>query len=222
MKIDVSYRVNTPYLQNLERKIQRAADRAIEQTDRELIDQIEEELKTMYRNIIEEWYAGYSPEFYQRSYSLYDLLEFQRDGGNLSWEFVPENITPFERGGGAEGAYEHAFRYGWHGGATGTDKRGEHRSVPSYRKPYIRSGPLAEGEQVVTRDGSKYIKSGRKKKTGYFGAPFVRWGRTAAQSEPPLAVWRNELAKYDDAIYTKRFNDLFQQHFQEQIASLHL
>lgn len=101
----------------------------------EVLDEMEQDLNQIYYRIIKEFYADYSPVFYDRTGSLYDLLEVEHTSDGLSWGFESDNATAFERGGGSEGLYEHVFRRGWHGGATGTDKKGFTVNVPSWRYP---------------------------------------------------------------------------------------
>lgn len=119
----------------------------------------QKKVEELFRSAVDSFYAAYSPEFYGRSYSLYDALDYQPDEYGIIDDqidndslFSAEGVTPFERGGGSQGLFELVFMEGWHGGAAGTDRRGEERSVPSYRTPYDR---------------------------------YFRWGRQAFRSESP-------------------------------------
>ena len=102
----------------------------------------QEEVEKLFREAVDEFYAAYSPIFYARSYSLYNALEFEPDEYGIVDDqidddglFKANGVTPFERGGGSEGLFEHVFMQGWHGGASGTDHRGESVSSPHYRTP---------------------------------------------------------------------------------------
>lgn len=106
---------------------------------KEFLSEAKDDLRRIYNEVIQEYYSDYSPRYYDRNYSLYSLLELQysdKGSGTLGWVFDTDQATPFERGGGSDGLFEHAFRYGWHGGAAGEDASGDSVSVPHYRTPY--------------------------------------------------------------------------------------
>ena len=105
----------------------------------------QDQVGKMFRESIDEFYAAYSPAYYNRTYSLYDAIQYEPDEYGIIDDqidsdslFSSEYVTPFERGGGSQGLFDLVFMAGWHGGATGTDKRGKSRDVPTYRKPYGR------------------------------------------------------------------------------------
>ena len=138
------------------------------------------QITDIFTDAVRGFYNSYDPFFYNRNESLYNVLDMKPDMyGMLPYVpteqslFTP-NVTPFERGGGAQGLYERVFKQGYHGGATGTDHNGDTREVPSYRTPYPGYAENAE----------KYGSTG-----GYF-----RWGRTAVQSEAPYDVIMREIA----------------------------
>ena len=102
-------------------------------------------ISEIFTSAVDRFYASYDPFYYQRAHSLYDLLDIHGKNvyGILEDEDITEDnlfdksvVTPFERGGGAEGLYELVFKHGYHGGAKGTDANEEKRSRMSYRTPY--------------------------------------------------------------------------------------
>lgn len=147
MKIDWQLHVDNPMIQRLVERVRKAMYEAAYAAAVEILDEMEQDLNKIYYTIIKEFYADYSPVFYDRTGSLYDLLQIKNTGENLNWYFETDNATAFERGGGKEGLYEHVFRQGWHGGATGTDKHGYTVTTPSWRQPipwYSNWGSVAE------------------------------------------------------------------------------
>ena len=102
----------------------------------------QKKVEELFRRAVDEFYASYSPAYYERNYSLYDALEFQPDEYGIIDDQIDSNslfnssqLTAF-RNGDQDGLYNLVFVGGWHGGAAGTDRHGETRTVPSYRVPY--------------------------------------------------------------------------------------
>lgn len=101
------------------------------------------EVTRLFTEAVDKFYDSYDPDFYPRNRSLYGALVPEPDEYGIIDEqidndslFKADNLTPFERGGGSQGLYDLVFMEGWHGGAAGTDRRGETRETPSYRVPY--------------------------------------------------------------------------------------
>ncbi len=116
-----------------------------EKVFREFGEYQQKEVTRLFKEAVKQFYDSYDPDFYPRSRSLYNALNLEPDEYGIIDEqidsdslFSAEGVTPFERGGGSQGLYEHVVMEGWHGGATGTDKRVKTREVPSYRAPYDR------------------------------------------------------------------------------------
>lgn len=147
MKIDWELHINNPVIQRLVARAREAIYNAAKEAAVEVLDEMELNLQEIYRRIIDEFYADYSPDHYERTGSLYNLLDIENKEGTLDWGFESGKATSFERGGGSDGLYEHVFRQGWHGGSTGTDKNGYTVRVPSWRSPvqwYSHWGSVAE------------------------------------------------------------------------------
>ena len=135
MRIDWDVQINNSALQRIVEQAKRALYEAAYAAALDILKEIELDLQRIYNEVVGEFYSSYSPAFYGRNGSLYDLLVFESSGDSVRWGFDPSNATPFERGGGSGALYEHVFRQGWHGGATGTDHNGYSVGTPSYREP---------------------------------------------------------------------------------------
>lgn len=132
----------------------------------EFADHQQKMITNIFVDAVQDFYASYDPIYYNRTWSLYNALvlnpndEYGRFGVQLTASelYDPSGVTPF-RNGDSEGLFDLTIRYGWHGGAAGTDKNGMSVSSPHYRWPYADDGPR-----------------------------FYKWGREAVQSEPPMSV----------------------------------
>lgn len=95
---------------------------------------LEDKIRTTFNLVIQDFYGSYTPRFYSRNESLYDVLQTQINSDSLRIWFDPGQMTPFRSGYvGEDGLYDQVFRKGWHGGAGSGD---EH---PSPGKPYWRT-----------------------------------------------------------------------------------
>lgn len=110
---------------------------------REFGEYQQKEVTRMFKEAVDQFYAAYTPTYYERNRSLYNALEFEPDEYGIVDEqidndslFGSDGLSAFERGGGSGGLFERVFMEGFHGGATGVDWRGEIRTTPSYRTPY--------------------------------------------------------------------------------------
>lgn len=110
---------------------------------REFGEYQQKEVTRLFKEAVDQFYAAYTPTYYERNRSLYNALEFEPDEYGIVDEqidndslFGSDGLSAFERGGGSGGLFERVFMGGFHGGATGIDWRGEIRTTPSYRTPY--------------------------------------------------------------------------------------
>ena len=176
-------------------KINAAVDAAVD----ELFAELKTELKQVYDQVITEFYDEYTGSgedvegntglFYKRNNSLYDLIQFSTDTEEFAWSFNPDKATELERAPGT--VYKLSFLEGWHGGAAGTDKRGESVSLPHWRTPYPYSSRV--------KDKSP--------------AGFYRWGRKAVQSSTaPYEKWEERRADYIRDNARTKFVTLLQKH----------
>ena len=195
MGVTFDYTLNIEgFFANVINRMQHKIDAAVDKALDELFQTIKADLQGIYQNAVAEFYSSYSPSFYGRTGSLYNLIQFSENKDEVKWEFDPGSATSMRAGGTV---YELAFRQGYHGGATGTDKRGESRGVPSYRTPF-------PGNFIMSADGEGYDSS-------TFMNGFTRWGRAAVQSTPPLEIWKRELETYKGGL-RQMFISILQSH----------
>jgi len=134
----------------------------------------QKEVTRLFKEAVDQFYAAYTPTYYDRNRSLYNALEFEPDEYGIIDEqidndslFGSDGLSAFERGGGSGGLFERVFMEGFHGGATGIDWRGEIRTTPSYRTPY----------------GSYY-----------------NWGKEAVHTESPHDLAMNSIRKHESVM----------------------
>jgi len=83
-------------------------------------------VEELFREAVGEWYGAFTPEYYERTNSLYDVLEITFDSeGMVNTDNVDSLYNPGAMG---DGLFDHVFKQGWHGGKAGSDH-------PHYRKP---------------------------------------------------------------------------------------
>lgn len=181
------------------RVIERAQDKinaAVDDAVTELFDTLKEELSNIYRETIDEFYDAYTPDFYARNESLYDLIQFTESQDELGWSFYPERATRLQRDNGT--VYKLSFLYGWHGGASGEDHNHENVSTPHWRTPY----PWL---------WKHYGTSVRKRRpSGYY-----RYGREAFHSDSPYETWETRRTDYVHENGRDMFIGLLQKHINK-------
>lgn len=122
------------FLEQSKTKIQEAVAIVQKETWDDFIHIVEERIKEMFNDVIQEFYNDYSPETYDRNESLYDLLQTDTTDSSLMVWFDPSKMTPFRSGyDGEDGLYDQVFRHGWHGGAASGEGH------PSPGTPYWRT-----------------------------------------------------------------------------------
>lgn len=136
--------------------------------------------REIYSSIIDDYYASYSPHYYNREGDMYRLIniDISDDGIYLNISFDEtllkyRNDTPTS--GTYDGLYTYAFHEGWHGGAA--------------------SGPNHPDE------GTPYW---RNPKTG-----FRTWLKEAFRSESPYDRVDSEFNQYWNTVVQGVFNDEF-------------
>lgn len=103
----------------------------------EFIPIAEADLKTLFKDAVDNFYTSYNPKYYQRNKSLYDIFVITRDtnGMGFDMEFDPAKMTGFRNGyKGEDGLYQQVFIKGWHGGA-GSGPGHPNPGVPYWRTP---------------------------------------------------------------------------------------
>lgn len=119
----------------------KALDRATDLAVRDMLFYLDVEMKRIFRDVIDEFYADYTPQpdGYERHQSLYNLFQTQHftgENARLEFWFEPSEMTPFRSGyDGEDGLYDQVFRKGWHGGA-GSGPGHPSPSTPYWRTPH--------------------------------------------------------------------------------------
>lgn len=79
------------------------------------------EVEEIFKKAVDEFYNSYTPDIYDRRYSLYDVLEIQfKPPLTLVGYFKPEVMTSTGGGrgySGEDGIFKKVFEEGFHGGA---------------------------------------------------------------------------------------------------------
>lgn len=131
---DIERYLNEQYIKKIEKKLIPVYEKA----GKNFFKTVKNKLENMYESTIDEFYRDYTPDFYERRGSLYNLLDIMVSDDELSWSFDPSKISYRNNRQGAEdGLYDLVFRQGYHGGSK-SDKNGTHPNlgVPYWRTPY--------------------------------------------------------------------------------------
>lgn len=111
------------YIKELEDKAQKVVKEAQKKSFSEYFEVVDKKIHELYKETIDEFYQDYSPRFYERNESLYNLLQTKCDDDELTMSFNPSKIkyrngyTESPQSEGVPGGlYDLVFRQGWHGG----------------------------------------------------------------------------------------------------------
>lgn len=122
------------WLEEINRRVKSTIQQAVEAARKEFLFSLEDKVQTIFNSVVQDYYASYTPTFYDRNESLYNLLQTSVKGDSLRIWFDPGAITPFRSGyTGEDGLYDQVFRHGWHGGA------GSGEGHPAPGRPYWRT-----------------------------------------------------------------------------------
>lgn len=185
------------YIEKLKQKARDEANKAISKSYKELFVEVEKDVKEIFHSVIKNFYEDYTPQFYERNESLYDLLQTDRTDNSLQIWFDPTKMTTF-RGDSSDGAgysgedglYDQVFRKGWHGGAGSISKEKEemwgahpHPGTPYWRTPEPH---------------------------------YTYWGRPAKVSEKsPLDDMRERIFDYSNTVELTKWNDILQKNLNK-------
>lgn len=101
------------------KEIQKKVDKAIPKFEKNLAYRLKKQVYKMFNEVVDEFYASYTPRFYQRNKrtGMRSMLKVRIDGPLFIMEF-DENALSYRNGySGEDGLYTTVFREGWHGGA---------------------------------------------------------------------------------------------------------
>ena len=87
----------------------------INEVAKECVNAIADDIDYIFTTCIDEFYNSYSPKYYKRTGSLYDIYDVSISGTIISWT-VPYMYPGGHRVGG-EFIYNYVFEGGYHGGA---------------------------------------------------------------------------------------------------------
>ena len=138
------------YMDRIKKMEKEAFEAADKKAKKDLSSYIQREVPPIYIKTITDFYRDYNPKFYDRTWSLYDLLEIKEKNGVVdSLEFDPTKMTQFRKEERTNpddlrdsGLYAYVFKQGWHGGASkhgGDSYSGEEDDIGMYkfwRKPF--------------------------------------------------------------------------------------
>ena len=77
MAAEVSQFYNN-YINNIKSKAKVGVKKAVSKTYQDLFVEVEEDVKDIFENAVDKFYDDYAPTVYERSYSLYNLLQTER------------------------------------------------------------------------------------------------------------------------------------------------
>lgn len=209
------------YQDNVEKRIQRAVDKVMPTVKREFIELLKLRVKQIFDESVYDFYSDYTPRYYHRNESLYNLLEMESDDNMLSAWFEPSKMTGFRSGyKGEDGLYDQVFRKGWHGGAGS----GDYTTMNHTRKKTITTigKDGASSRDISFTNQAVYYEPHPNPGTPYWRTPidiYSRWGSPAAiAAEPPLAEFNRKLLEYETAedgviadyqyVWEKHMNDI--------------
>ena len=157
----------TRYLENLKSKVKIAVQQALHATWADFFVVVDKRVHDIFNAVIQDFYSDYSPGYYDRHESLYEILQTEVSEDSLSIWFDPSKMTPFRSGyDGEDGLYDQVFRHGWHGGAASGEKHPAtgtpywRTPIPYYshwgRRAAVSSVPPLEDMQRRVEDYEKY------------------------------------------------------------------
>lgn len=102
----------------LQKKAQEAVNRVMPSVYRDWLVFIRQNAERLFSEAVERFYGDYSPNVYNRTHSLADLLQSESGENKLALWFDPGRMSGYRNGyKGEDGLYRDVFLRGWHGGA---------------------------------------------------------------------------------------------------------
>ena len=105
------------YMSKLQTKSKEAVKDAQKKAFSEYFEVADKKIREIYKSVITDFYRDYTPRFYDRRGSLYNLIQTKCGDDYLQVGFNPSKISYRNGYSGEDGLYETVFRQGWHGGA---------------------------------------------------------------------------------------------------------
>lgn len=149
-------------MQRLKDRIEKVCQETYRETIIEMIPSIIEDIKRVYSEAADEWYAAYTTHTYKRQRGLDSVLDVGADKENEMAISLTFDDAKMHRGRNGYDLFEKVFVHGWHGGAgKGGEDEGKLKSGPLYyrRPPYFRSW----GRKAVQTEAPYDIWTRKKK-----------------------------------------------------------
>lgn len=163
-----------------------------------------EKISEIFNKAISTFYNAYQPTVYQRTHSLYDLLQLPIDDRGLvdfedAMDLVDRTKIHPDRFGGSS-LFDTVFLEGWHGGAKtfSPDKSAVWGTHPDSGVPYYR-----------TRGNVTYPDTGITKRHRY-----GKWGKMAFRSQSPYQLFSTQLQIDDDGVMYEKFREIADRHWE--------
>lgn len=163
-----------------------------------------EKITEIFNNAIAAFYNAYQPITYQRTHSLYNLLQLPLDDRGLvdfedAMDLIDKTKIHPDRSGGTS-LFDTVFLEGWHGGAKtiSSDKSAVWGTHPNPGVPYYRT------RGMVTYPDSGVTKSHR----------YGKWGGVAFRSQSPYQLFNTQLQIDDDGVMYETFHEIANRHWE--------
>lgn len=175
--------------------------KAVEEAYREFGDYQSQKIRQIFTDAVDRFYSAYHPMLYERTGSLYDVLNLRKNSEGMAILDPPHFDRLFDPSAMSPFLYETVFKEGWHGGAKSiasgkADVWGAH---PSPGTPYYRRGGWV-----------KYPNSSKKKWHRY-----GKWGRVAKHSKAPYVMISDELQDTMGGEMFSVFKELVHKHNED-------
>lgn len=194
--------------------IHKLAERTLEALNKETLEAMDNaykefgeyqqsKIRQIFNEAVDTFYSSYTPNSYDRTYGLYDVLDMKlNDKGVVNTEdptymdlFNPDKLHT-DRSGNS--LFNKVFIEGYHGGAenisgTKSDIWGAH---PSPGNPYYRAPGWVKYPGEIKKKWHKYGK----------------WGRRSVQTASPYKIFSHELSAAEATEIFDNFKEISQRH----------
>lgn len=145
-------------LKGLQKELPKLTDSSIRST----FDSVQEDLSLEFSRCVDDFYNEYDPEYYRRTYALYEGYEFDRgsDGLLINWRTDASLIPDWHRAS-PKYIYDLTYLKGQHGG--GINNELYRNGIAGWGKPVIIGVPI---DIRIGKSFEQYKKS--KKMQSYF------------------------------------------------------
>lgn len=188
---------------------------AMKQADVEFGAYQQARIRDIFNDAVDSFYQSYSPSFYGRRNSLYDMLQLHTDDSGMvisglveandaaDYRGLFDETMPMSRSGGS--LFDTVFVEGWHGGAKSINAAaaatwGAH---PSPGVPYYRRGGI-----VIGKNGKRFYHK------------YGKWGRQAVRTESPYQKISTDLSSAERGELYEMFKSIGDKYNEEAVAKI--